>query len=111
MQSDPSAVGSVEEGSNEAREMVQKGARLQVDEARLIAQEELQWQAWLEQRHTLSRFLKRFSNTETEKAYKKSTSLRFMQRKALTIGILFHLVSNAWQWSMFTLPDQGPIFH
>jgi hypothetical protein len=34
-----------------------------------------------------------------------------MERKALTIGILFHLVSNAWQWSMFTLPDQGPIFH
>ncbi len=111
MQSERSAAGSVVAHSNETPQMVQEGALLQVDEARLIAQEELEWQVWLEQRHTLSRFLRRFRNTETEKAYKKSTSLRFMQRKALTIGVLFHLVSIAWQWSMFTLPDQGPIFH
>jgi class 3 adenylate cyclase len=111
IQSERWAAGSVEEGSNEARQMVQDDARLQVDETRLIAQEELQWQAWFERRHTLSRFLRRFSNTETEKAYKKSTSLCLMQRKALTMGILFHLVSNAWQWSMFTLPDQGPTFY
>jgi class 3 adenylate cyclase len=104
------ASGSVEEGSNEARQMVQEEARLQVDEARLIAQEEAQWQAWSEQRHTLSRFLSRFSNRETEKAYSMSASLHFIKRKALTIGFLFHLVSNAWQWSVFTLSDQSPIF-
>jgi class 3 adenylate cyclase len=113
--SELAAAASVEGGSNEARQRVQEEAQLQVDEARLKVEEEAQWQAWLEQRHTLSRFLSRFSNTETEKDYQKSSSLRFIQRKALTIGILFHLVFTAWQWSVFTLPnqstDQGPIFH
>jgi class 3 adenylate cyclase len=113
--SELSAAGSVEGGSNEARQMAQKEAQLQVGEARLKAEEEAQWQTWLEHRHTLSRFLSRFNNTETEKDYQKSSSLRFIQRKTLTIGILFHLIFTVWQWSVFTLPgqstDQGPIFH
>jgi class 3 adenylate cyclase len=113
--SELSASGSVEEGSNESRQMVQEEVQLQGDEARLKVEEEAQWQTWLEQRHTLSRFLSSFSNTETEKDYQKSSSLRFIQRKSLTIGILFHLVFTVWQWSVFTFPsqstDQGPIFH
>jgi antibiotic biosynthesis monooxygenase (ABM) superfamily enzyme len=113
--SEPWAAESVEGGSNEAREMAQEAAQLQafdkVAAARLMAQEEMQWQAWLEQRHTLSRFLPKFSNTETEKAYQKFKSSCFVQRQAWRMGILFHLVSTAWQWSVITLPDQGPIFH
>jgi class 3 adenylate cyclase len=113
--SEPSPAASIDEDSHEARQMAQEKARvearLEADDARLMEQEEVQWQAWLERRHTLSRFLPRFSNTETEKAYRKSKSLYFVQRRGLTMGILFHLFSTAWQWSVFVLPDQGPIFH
>jgi hypothetical protein len=107
--SESSAAASVEGGSNEAPQMAQEEAQLQANAAQLMAQEETQWQAWLEERHTLSRFMRRFSNTETENAYLKSSC--FVQRQGLTMGFLFHLVATAWQWSVITLPDQGPIFH
>ena len=103
---------NIDENSHEARQMAQgKARRLEADDARLMEQEEVQWKAWLEQRHTLSRFLPIFSNVETENTYRKSKSLTFVQRKGLTMGMLFHIFSIAWEWSVFVLPDQGPIFH
>jgi hypothetical protein len=113
--SEPSPAASIDEDSRETRQMAQEKVRveaqLEADDVRLMEQEEVQWQAWLERRHTLSRFLPQFSNPETEKAYRKSMSSYFAQRKGLTMGLLFHLFSTAWQWSVFVLPDQGPIFH
>jgi hypothetical protein len=105
------AIQCVEEGSNEARQVAQEEARLQADAARLTAQEENQWQTWLKQRHSVSRFLPRFSNTETEKAYQNFEKSSFVRRQGFTMGILFHLVFTAWQWSVITLPDQSPNFH
>ena len=76
-----------------------------------IRQEDTQLQAWLKKKHTISRVLPRFNQKRTESAYQKSKSQIGDRRRGLLIGIFFHLVCCAWQWSVVTWPDHGTIFH
>ena len=76
-----------------------------------IPHEDAQLQAWLKKKHTISRVLPRFTKENTERAYQKSKSQLGDRRRGLMIGIFFHLVCCAWQWSVVTWPDHGTTFH
>ena len=76
----------------------------QID-AKSLRQEEEKLNMWVEKRYTLSRLIPRFSSPKTEQDYLQSKSQLLASQRGMTIGIVFHLLSCAWQWNVFVWPD------